>query len=116
MSVFEQFLRDNPKMADEPYGAAIAETLGQAFRVLQTALRARDLAPTDSGTPFAVTRGLLGDVSGGPRSRRGRKSRRDQSLRPDCVRASRAVRGVYRSLGRRGRDGGKGPQAGWALR
>ena len=31
MSAFEQFLRDNPKMADEPYGAAMAETLSKAF-------------------------------------------------------------------------------------
>lgn len=26
MSAFEAFLRDNPKMADEPYGAAMAGT------------------------------------------------------------------------------------------
>jgi Rap1a immunity proteins len=31
MSAFEEFLRDNPKMADEPYGAAMAETLSKAF-------------------------------------------------------------------------------------
>ena len=31
MSAFEQFLKDNPKMADEPYGAAMAGTLIQAF-------------------------------------------------------------------------------------
>jgi Rap1a immunity proteins len=31
MSAFEQFLRDNPKMADEPYGAAMAGTLSKAF-------------------------------------------------------------------------------------
>jgi hypothetical protein len=31
MCVFEEFLRDNPKMADEPYGAAMAGTLGKAF-------------------------------------------------------------------------------------
>jgi hypothetical protein len=31
MSAFEAFLRDNPKMADEPYGAAMAETLSKTF-------------------------------------------------------------------------------------
>jgi hypothetical protein len=31
MTAFEQFLRDNRKMADEPYGAAMAETLNEAF-------------------------------------------------------------------------------------
>jgi hypothetical protein len=31
MSAFEQFLRDNPKMADEPYGAAVAGTLSKTF-------------------------------------------------------------------------------------
>ena len=31
MSAFEQFLKDNPKMAVEPYGAAMAGTLIQAF-------------------------------------------------------------------------------------
>ena len=31
MSALEDFLRDNPKMADEPYGAAMAETLRKAF-------------------------------------------------------------------------------------
>jgi hypothetical protein len=31
MSAFEQFLRDDPKMADEPYGAAMAGTLSKAF-------------------------------------------------------------------------------------
>lgn len=31
MSAFEDFLRDNPKMADEPYGAAMAATLSKAF-------------------------------------------------------------------------------------
>jgi hypothetical protein len=31
MSAFEEFLRDNPKMADEPYGAAMAATLSKAF-------------------------------------------------------------------------------------
>jgi hypothetical protein len=31
MSAFEEFLRDNPKMADEPYGAAIAGTLIKSF-------------------------------------------------------------------------------------
>jgi hypothetical protein len=31
MIAFEQFLRDNPKMADEPYGAAMAGTLSKAF-------------------------------------------------------------------------------------
>jgi hypothetical protein len=31
MSAFEEFLRDNPKMADEPYGAAMAGTLNKAF-------------------------------------------------------------------------------------
>jgi hypothetical protein len=32
MSAFEQFLRDNPKMADEPYGAAMAGTPSKSFR------------------------------------------------------------------------------------
>ena len=31
MSAFEAFLRDNPKMASAPYGAAMAGTLGKAF-------------------------------------------------------------------------------------
>jgi hypothetical protein len=31
MSAFDEFLRDNPKMADEPYGAATAGTLSKAF-------------------------------------------------------------------------------------
>ena len=31
MSAFEDFLRDNPKMADESYGAAMAATLNKAF-------------------------------------------------------------------------------------
>jgi hypothetical protein len=31
MSAFEVFLRDNPTMADEPYGAAMAGTLRKAF-------------------------------------------------------------------------------------
>jgi hypothetical protein len=31
MSALEDFLRDNPKMADEPYGAAMAGTLSTAF-------------------------------------------------------------------------------------
>ena len=31
MSAFEQFLRDNPKMADEPYSAAMAGTLSKSF-------------------------------------------------------------------------------------
>jgi hypothetical protein len=31
MSAFEEFLRDNPKMADEPYGAAMAATLSKSF-------------------------------------------------------------------------------------
>ena len=31
MSAFEQFLRENPKMADQPYGAAMAGTLSKAF-------------------------------------------------------------------------------------
>jgi hypothetical protein len=31
MGTFEQFLRDNPKMADEPYGAATAGTLSKPF-------------------------------------------------------------------------------------
>ncbi len=31
MSAFEGFLRDNPKMAGEPYGAAMAATLRRAF-------------------------------------------------------------------------------------
>ena len=60
--------------------------------------------------------GLLGHMSGGPRSCRGGKSRRGQSLRPDCVGARRRVCRVYRSLGRRRRAGGKGPQAGGAHR
>jgi hypothetical protein len=32
MSAFEVFLRNNPKLADKPYGAAMARTLGNAFR------------------------------------------------------------------------------------
>jgi hypothetical protein len=31
MSAFEGFLRDNPTMADQPYGAAMAATLRKAF-------------------------------------------------------------------------------------
>jgi hypothetical protein len=31
MSAFEEFLRDNPKMADGPYGAAMAGTLSKSF-------------------------------------------------------------------------------------
>jgi hypothetical protein len=31
MSAFEEFLRNNPKMADEPYGAAMAGMLSKAF-------------------------------------------------------------------------------------
>jgi hypothetical protein len=31
MSAFEEFLRDNPKLADEPYGAVMAGTLSKAF-------------------------------------------------------------------------------------
>ena len=31
MSAFEGFLRDNPTMADQPYGAAMAEALKKAF-------------------------------------------------------------------------------------
>ena len=31
MSAFETFLRDNPTMADQPYGAAMAGTLRKAF-------------------------------------------------------------------------------------
>jgi Rap1a immunity proteins len=31
MSAFEGFLRDNPQMAGEPYGAAMAATLSRAF-------------------------------------------------------------------------------------
>ena len=31
MSAFEVFLRDNPKMASEPYGAAMAATLRRAL-------------------------------------------------------------------------------------
>jgi Ssp1 endopeptidase immunity protein Rap1a len=31
MSAFEEFLRDNPKMAPQPYGVAMAATLSQAF-------------------------------------------------------------------------------------
>ena len=31
MTAFEQFLRDNPKLGNEPYGAAAAETLSKAF-------------------------------------------------------------------------------------
>jgi hypothetical protein len=30
MSAFEEFLRDNPRMAGEPYGAAMAGTLSKA--------------------------------------------------------------------------------------
>ena len=31
MSAFEEFLKENPKMADEPYGASMARTLSKAF-------------------------------------------------------------------------------------
>jgi hypothetical protein len=31
MSAFEVFLRDNPSMTDEPYGAAMAATLTKAL-------------------------------------------------------------------------------------
>jgi hypothetical protein len=31
MSAFERFLKDNPKMAGESYGAAMAASLSQAF-------------------------------------------------------------------------------------
>ena len=31
MSALEEFLRDNPKLADEPYGAAMAGTLSKSF-------------------------------------------------------------------------------------
>jgi hypothetical protein len=31
MAAFEAFLGKHPEMADDPYGAAMAETLGQAF-------------------------------------------------------------------------------------
>ena len=31
MSALEEFLRDNPRMADAPYGAAMAATLPRAF-------------------------------------------------------------------------------------
>jgi hypothetical protein len=31
MSAFEQFLKDNPDMADRPYGDAMAATLSRAF-------------------------------------------------------------------------------------
>ena len=31
MRAFEQFLRDNPRMADKPYGEAMAGTLSKAF-------------------------------------------------------------------------------------
>ena len=31
MSAFEQFVQDNPQMANKPYGAAMAETLSKAF-------------------------------------------------------------------------------------
>jgi hypothetical protein len=31
MSAFEGFLADNPKMTNEPYGAAMAGTLRRAF-------------------------------------------------------------------------------------
>ena len=31
ISAFEVFLRDNPAMADQPYGAAMAGTLGRTF-------------------------------------------------------------------------------------
>ena len=40
-----------------PEEASVEKRARLGDRVLQTALRARDLAPTDSGTPFAVTRG-----------------------------------------------------------
>lgn len=31
MSAFEEYLRDNPKLADQPYGAAMAGTLSISF-------------------------------------------------------------------------------------
>jgi hypothetical protein len=31
MSAFEGFLKDNPNMADQPYGAAMARTLIKVF-------------------------------------------------------------------------------------
>jgi hypothetical protein len=31
MTAVEEFLKDNPNMADQPYGAAMAETLSKAF-------------------------------------------------------------------------------------
>jgi Rap1a immunity proteins len=31
MSAFAEFLRENPQMADQPYGAAMAGTLSKAF-------------------------------------------------------------------------------------
>jgi hypothetical protein len=31
MSAFEEFLRDNPRMADEPYSAAMSGTLSKAL-------------------------------------------------------------------------------------
>jgi hypothetical protein len=31
MGAFEEFLKDNPDMADQPYGAAMAGTLAKAF-------------------------------------------------------------------------------------
>jgi len=31
MNAFDMFLRDNPTMADQPYGAAMAGTLKKAF-------------------------------------------------------------------------------------
>jgi Rap1a immunity proteins len=31
MSAFEEFLKNNPKMTEEPYGAAMAGTLSKAF-------------------------------------------------------------------------------------
>src|SRR5271156_3216849 len=58
MSAFEQFVRDNPKMANEPYGAALAEI--SARRSL--ARFDRDEAPPQfsppSAEPFAEPRGL----------------------------------------------------------
>jgi hypothetical protein len=31
MTAVEEFLKDNPNMADQPYGAAMAKTLSKAF-------------------------------------------------------------------------------------
>jgi hypothetical protein len=53
MSAFEQFLRDNPKMADEPYGAAMAETLNKAFPCgaqKSSGVRGKGPAPKGVGT------------------------------------------------------------------